>query len=419
MTENNEVAIRVKNLSKVYKVYKTPVEIVLEVFGIKKYSEYNALKNISFDIKKGEVVGVIGSNGAGKSTLLKILSNTLDYTSGQIEVNGKISAILELGTGFNPEYTGRENVYLGGLCLGMDRNEVDKKIDSIIEFSELKDVIDQPFRTYSSGMQARLTFSTAISIEPDILIIDEALAAGDSFFVHKCMGRIREICQSGATVLFVTHSPNMVEELCDTAIWIDKGEVKLSGSSSDVCLGYEMSVKSRLYDMNMDYDKRQKEIYKTAESGEYITGSREIIFKSVDLVGYDDAVRNVFTQGESMKIRMYWEGQTDKSNIIVVFRIENVDGIVVTGGRSSEAGLFYEKLSGDGVFEVQYPEVLFGEGDYFLTVSLLRDSIMVGEEDMIILWRRCRRFSIRRKHKRSYQFVFEQDVIWESTHTSS
>jgi ABC-type polysaccharide/polyol phosphate transport system ATPase subunit len=233
-------AIRVNDVSKLYKIYARSSQLLREVLtGQAQHAPHWALRNVSFDVPRGNVVGIVGPNGSGKSTLLKIVAGLLEPTSGTVDVRGKISSILELGTGFHPDYTGRENIITGGMCLGMTRAQVEEKSQWIIDFTELASVIDQPFRTYSTGMQARLTFSTAVSIDPDILIVDEALAAGDSYFVAKCFKRIRQICDSGATVLFVSHGTNQVAQLCQSAIWLDKGHVREIGSARDVAKHYD------------------------------------------------------------------------------------------------------------------------------------------------------------------------------------
>ena len=240
ITQRTGAAISVRAVCKSFPVYNHPKDLVLEfITGTRRHGERWALRDISFDIAHGEVVGIVGANGAGKSTLLKIIAGTLAQTSGEVKIDGRVSAILELGTGFHPEYTGRQNVITGGMCLGMTRAEVEQRLPWIVEFSELESVIDEPFRTYSSGMQARLTFATAISGDPDVFIVDEALAAGDSYFVTKCFRRIREICNSGATVLFVSHGTNQIAQLCQRAIWIDGGQIRMIDDARVVTRRYD------------------------------------------------------------------------------------------------------------------------------------------------------------------------------------
>jgi ABC-type polysaccharide/polyol phosphate transport system ATPase subunit len=232
-------AIIVDNLHKAYRIYKKPSDVLVEgIAGKRKHTLHEALKGVSFEVNRGEVLGILGRNGAGKSTLLKVMTGAISPTSGSVTINGRISQMLELGTGFDLEATGAENIYLGGFCLGMSRKEIDRKYDSIVAFSELADFMDRPFRTYSLGMQARLTFAVAIHVDPEVLIIDEWLAVGDARFAMKCYERIRKFREQGSTVVFVTHNYSTVTEFCDKGLILDNGSLHFIGPPEEAVYRY-------------------------------------------------------------------------------------------------------------------------------------------------------------------------------------
>lgn len=237
----DRAAITVRNVSKNYRLYSRPTQRLAEaLFSRKKsYREFRALSDISFDVRSGETLGIVGRNGSGKSTLLQIICGTLQPTSGSTAVRGRIAALLELGAGFNTEFTGRENVYLNATILGMSQKEIDERFPAIEAFASLGDFIDQPVKSYSSGMFVRLAFATAIHSDPDVLIVDEALAVGDEAFQRKCFARIEHIQASGATVLFVSHAPSSVLQLCSRAILLDDGEMLMDGKPKTVIGQYQ------------------------------------------------------------------------------------------------------------------------------------------------------------------------------------
>jgi len=242
----NRIPISVKGISKAYRIYDTPRQRFLEALHIggRTYGrDHYALRDISFDVAEGEILGIIGVNGSGKSTLLKIITGVLAPTAGTVQVDGKVSALLELGAGFNPEYTGIENIYFNGMVMGFSREEMDRKLQGIIDFADIGDFIRQPVRTYSSGMYVRLAYAVAISIEPDILIVDEALAVGDAYFQMKSMSKMQELFRRGKTVLFVSHDTASVKKLCNTAIYLDKGEIIARGSAAEVVDLYERKMR--------------------------------------------------------------------------------------------------------------------------------------------------------------------------------
>lgn len=403
---SSSVAIRLRGVGKSYKIYGSGRDLIREVFsGGIHHREHWALKDISFDITRGQIVGVIGANGSGKSTLLKIITGLLDATTGSVEVNGRISAILELGTGFHPDFTGRENIITGGMCIGMSRKEIEEKLPWIIAFSELESVIDQPFKTYSSGMQARLTFSTAIAVEPEVFIVDEALAAGDSYFVSKCMRRIREICNSGATVLFVSHSTGQVAQLCDTAIWIDKGELREIGSSRDVTRRYDYSVHiamnggGEIVEVH-DIGKEAEEQASKSEPDGSVVPTSALVFEpratlqayrrgpvyidSVRFLDCNDEPKTTFQTWDRLSIEVAYhvnEGEVS-DNLSVAFGIERERDLLLVSqfGSANPSGNMSMDVSttaslrpplNRGLIRTTLQKLQLLEGDYLISVGLL------------------------------------------------
>lgn len=238
----SEVAISVKHLSKIYKLYDNPIDRLkesLHPFGKRYHKPFHALNNVSFNINKGETVGIIGGNGAGKSTLLKLITGVLTPSSGSLEVNGRIASLLELGAGFNPDYTGLENIYFQGELMGFTRKDIESKLADILSFADIGDFVYQPVKMYSSGMFARLAFAVSINVAPDVLIVDEALSVGDELFQRKCFSRIESMRNSGVTVLFVSHSGSQIVELCDKAIIMDAGEKLAIGDPKQIVARYQ------------------------------------------------------------------------------------------------------------------------------------------------------------------------------------
>lgn len=295
-----DVAIDVRNVSKRYKLYNNPITGPIKDLLLRRtthYREFRAVDDVSFEIRRGEIVGIIGPNGAGKTTLLKMIAGLLPIDRGTISVRGRVNALLALGVGVHPEFSGRENIYYSGLMLGMKAAEIETKMDSIIEFAELGEFIDQPFRTYSSGMRSRLLFSISMSIDPDILIVDEALATGDAYFVQKCSKRIRELCSRGATILFVSHNLTQVEDMCERAIFIAEGRVLHQGDPQSVIRAYNE------WTFEREKDKARPAL---AEAGDLplVSGDGRVVLEAVRLRNRSgELVSGVYT-GEPLSIEL-------------------------------------------------------------------------------------------------------------------
>jgi ABC-type polysaccharide/polyol phosphate transport system ATPase subunit len=381
-------AVSVRNVSKVFRVYRRPIDLVKElIMGTPHHAAFRALHDVSFEIAPGEVVGFIGRNGSGKSTLLRIITGTLDRTAGEVTVNGKVSAILELGTGFNAEFSGRENIYLGGLCLGMARKEIDAKIDSIIDFSELRDFIDQPFKTYSSGMKCRLTFAVSISVDPDILIIDEALSVGDAKFQRKCFNKIEDFRRLGKTILFVSHDQNVLTSFCSRAMLLEGGRIITDDQPGtvvkrylEVLFGPPPEVQSTLAGAHTarqdNYEGlalRDEEPPFQARAGEHRFGSREA--EVFDLGILDAYGRRVETLESGKRYTVFFHVRflEDVPSLSAGCLIRNVRGVDLFGITNTTIGIplgFQEK--GKVVLVKVDLSMWLAAGEYFLTVGAAR-----------------------------------------------
>lgn len=332
--QDNKPVIELTNISKIYNTYPTPRHRLLEIMsgGKKKYSrETRALDNVSFSLERGGRLGIVGENGSGKSTLLKVLAGVLNPTSGTVHVRGRVSALLELGAGFNPELPGKENIQQYCMLHGMHREEIDAALPEIIKFSELRDAIDHPVKTYSSGMAVRLGFACAVYVQPDILIVDEALSVGDAYFQNKCLHKIRSMLDQGVSFIYVTHAADAIRSLCTQGVWLEKGKVRLSDTSAIVGSAYQSEVFGRMVRAGFE-DKRTTEqtssqpLVSSSETNLIVdetrskafeervkplrTGSGEIRITDISVIDNDGSETDSMSFNSETRIRVFFHAES-------------------------------------------------------------------------------------------------------------
>ncbi|MGO4185740.1 ABC transporter ATP-binding protein [Paenibacillus sp. TAF43_2] len=388
---DNQTVISIKNVSKAFKIYRDkPLTIKEKILKLRsnEYSNFYALNDVSLDIQRGETIGLIGHNGCGKSTLLKLITKILYPDSGEIKVNGRISSLIELGAGFHPDFTGRENIYINASIFGLSRREINEKIDEIIEFSELGEFIENPVRTYSSGMYMRLAFSVAINVEPEILLIDEILSVGDANFQKKCYEKIEGFKRDGATIVIVTHDLGTIEKICDRVYWLNEGCVIEHGEADRVVNLYTQR-------MNKQYiNQRQEEYRKESESNDSATkvessqddndvssftdetrwGSKEVIITEARILNQLRENTNIVAAGELITIEIDYKIIKPQKEYIFGVGIYTSDKVLVYGNNTQLDKLKIQSLNQNGTVKFYIHDFNLLTGNYKLNVAIVDDN---------------------------------------------
>lgn len=385
-------AIVVKNLGKIYRLYEKPQDRFKELFNFGHrtyYTEYQALKNVSFSVQKGETLGIIGCNGAGKSTLLKLITGVITPTEGSVQTSGVISALLELGTGFNPEYNGYENIFLNGSMRGLSDEEITSKLDDIVQFADIGTYMNQPVKTYSSGMFARLAFSVMVHFKPEILIVDEALSVGDVFFQQKCNAYMKEQMK-GVTKLLVTHDMNSIANMADRVILLDKGEIIREGKPLEVIEDYLKRMHSSVFANNTDFVRQSDSVPLSnhdfeADSNwinvtsEDIGGANELKITQCQLL-INNTLTDVAKANDEIQINLVIESFKECGNIIIGYTFKDKYGNSIFAQNTLGANIRVEDIRSSSKYLIsirfRWPEIK--EGDYFLTLG-----IGEGEDQMV------------------------------------
>lgn len=380
--EEKQIAIGVSNLKKVYKLYEKPSDRIKEAFGIgkKKHKEYYALNGVDLNIYQGETVGIIGTNGSGKSTILKIITGVLSPTAGDVMVNGRISALLELGAGFNMEYNGIENIYLNGTMVGFSEKEIDEKLQDILDFADIGDYVYQPAKTYSSGMFVRLAFAVAINIEPEILIVDEALSVGDVFFQAKCYHKFEEFKKMGKTILFVSHDLSSISKYCDRVVLLNKGHKLGEGSPKEMIDAYKKVLVGQ-YEPEMEHEQDNtnllddESLQAAAKQGynpeklEY--GTKAACIEDVYITDDRGTQTTAILKESEFTIHFKVRFNEDIPAPIFAFSFKNPIGVEITGTNTMIEKAFLDPVKAGEVKEITFTQKMTMQGgEYLLSLGV-------------------------------------------------
>ncbi len=370
-----DVAVSVRDVSKCFRLYRgRRVSTVKDLFvrggraGLFGGEELWALRGVSLDVPRGQMLGIVGANGSGKSTLLKLVAGILKPTAGTIRVAGRVSALIELGAGFHPEFTGRENVYVSGILLGLSRAEVRARFDEIVAFAGLEPFIDNPVKTYSSGMYMRLGFAIAVTVDPDVLLIDEVLAVGDEAFQHKCVAKIQEFKARGKTILLVSHDLGAVERLCDAAVWLDGGVLRAEGATRAVIDRYRAEVARGEAAALAERHEAAAEAAREGTARRW--GTREVEITEVRIEGADGRERHLVQSGEPLRVVLRYAATTRVPEPVFGIKVTRADGVCCYASNTEIDGVEIAAVEGKGEVTVEFPRLDLLEGEYLLDVAV-------------------------------------------------
>ena len=369
---SSDLAIDAQQLGKVFQLYERPIDRLKQIFvrdGRRYYREFVALQDVGFQLEKGEVLGLVGRNGAGKSTLLQLICGTLTPTTGRVVVQGRIAALLELGAGFNPEFTGRENIYLNASVLGLSKAEIDARYDEIVAFSGISEFIHQPVKTYSSGMYVRLAFSIATSVDPDILVVDEALSVGDGAFARKSFDRIMQLKEKGATILFCSHSTYQIEALCTRAIWLEKGNIQQIGKPASVVASY-------LGFLDRDVAQSNAAMPQVIASPD---GHARIVNVQTRVDGEMGTSLEVHSQEQTLEVSVGFASDPLLPPPVVAVTLNGPDGrTLASSSTQGDDHVVARDTFGRGTATIEFPNIPLLKGEYLATLHFSQKSLEQG-----------------------------------------